>query len=242
MRMREILQLFLPMLLFSGCASGSAGAETVTVLAASSLTEPLQGHEADLAPLVVRYSFGGSQTLVTQVTQGTPADVIATADEASMAKLVSGGFVEQPSVFVTNRIVIAVANGNPKKVTGLADLARPDVSVVLADPSVPVGRYARQALDAAHVQVTPKSLELDARVTLGRVENGSADAAIVYATDVRSSQATTAVLFPEADAVAVRYPIAIIKTTKHHSAATTYVTSMRSGRLHDLLLAAGFTS
>jgi molybdate transport system substrate-binding protein len=212
----------------------------VTVFAAASLTKAFTGAEAKLAPLKPHFSFAGSQALVTQIDQGAPADVIATADEASMAALVTKGLVDAPVIFATNKIVIAVAKGNPKKITGLADLAKPGLAVVLADPSVPAGKYAKQALDGASVKVTPKSLELDVKATIARVESGEADAAIVYATDVQASQKAEAVPFAEADAIVAKYPVAIVKTTKNRAGAEAFVAAARTGSVHDALLAAGF--
>jgi len=197
----------------------------------------------DGAPrLAVSFNFAGSQSIVTLVADGYPVDVVATADEASMAKLVAQDLVFPPVIFATNRIVIAVAKGNPKAITGLADLTKPGVSTVLADPSVPVGAYARQALDVAGVKLSPKSLELDTKATIGRVERGDVDAAIVYATDVKASTSTDAVSFSQADDIVARYPIAVVKGAEHRDAAEVFVTSARSGAVHDALLAAGFGS
>src|SRR5947209_8163912 len=113
---------------------------------------------------------------------GAPADVVATADEESMAKLVSAGLVEPPRDFAKNKLQVVVARGDPRAINGLADLARSTLKVVLADPSVPAGKYARQVLDAAHVTVKPVSLELDVKSVLRKVAAGEADAGIVYVT------------------------------------------------------------
>src|SRR5205085_10391239 len=116
-------------------------AQRVDVLAAASLTEAFDDLAARVASapdrLRPRYSYAGSQQLVAQIQAGAPADVVATADEATMQRLVAAGLVEAPVVFARNRLTIAVRPGNPKRITGLADLGRPDVNLVLADPSVP---------------------------------------------------------------------------------------------------------
>jgi molybdate transport system substrate-binding protein len=238
---RHYAVCLLVMVTLGGCSSTSA-ATGVTVFAAASLTKAFGTAGEKLAPLKVHYSFAGSQALVAQIDQGAPADVVATADEASMATLVTTGLVDAPVVFATNRIVIAVAKGNPRQISSLADLATPGVSVVLADPSVPAGKYAKQALDAAQVQVAPKSLELDVKATIGRVETGEADAAIVYATDVKASPKTEAVSFPEADAILATYPIAVVKATKNRAGAEAFVAASRTGVVHDALVEAGFTT
>jgi molybdate transport system substrate-binding protein len=252
---RRTARLLLGIPLLAGCSSGTAATVSsttttqpgppsgpITVLAAASLTKPFDAAAASLAPVEVRYSYAGSQSLVTQLTQGAPADVVALADDATMGRLVGAGLVDAPVVIARNTLVIAVAPGNPKAITGLADLARPDVTVVLAEPSVPAGGYAKQALDAAHVRVSPKSLELDVKATLGRVETGEADAAIVYGTDVRASTKSTAVAFPEAASVVAAYPIAIVKATGNRRAAEAFVASAQTGSVHDALVAAGFTT
>ena len=176
------------------------------VLAAASLNEVF--HDVGGAT----FRFAGSQALVRQVQDGAPADVIATADEASMAVLVEAGLVSGPTVFATNRLAIAVAPGNPKRIEGLDDLAREDVLVVLADPSVPAGAYAAEALRKAGVTVQARSFELDVRGALGKVTIGEADAAIVYRTDAEAAgdDADVVHLREEHDVVA-RYPVAVVR-------------------------------
>jgi molybdate transport system substrate-binding protein len=213
----------------TGCR-GSAGAShpRLTVFAASSLTGAL--------PAGPTYSFAGSQQLVAQVQSGAPADVVVTADETTMARLTSARAVDPPTVVATNALAIAVAPANPKRVAGLADLARPGLVVVLADPSVPAGRYAADVLARAGVTVRPRSLELDVRAALQKVALGEADAAIVYATDVRFAGAKVAgVDIPAAANVTVRYPAAVVRSTKHRAAAAAYV-----GQLPAALAAQGF--
>src|SRR3954470_9999912 len=174
----------------------------LTVFAAASLTEAFNDEKTALGStkpdLSLTYSFAGSQALVQQVQQGAPADVFASADQKNMQKLVAAGLVDPPKVFAQNKLEIVVAPGNPKHVTGLPDLARSDLDVVLEDPSVPAGNYSQQALTAAGVTVHPKSLELDVKSTLAKVTSGEADAAIVYVSDVKSAGSkATGVAIPD---------------------------------------------
>ncbi|HEV7464981.1 MAG TPA: molybdate ABC transporter substrate-binding protein [Candidatus Dormibacteraeota bacterium] len=217
----------------------------LTVLAAASLTEAFKDTKTTLekanAGLQVTYSFAGSQALVTQVVNGAPADVVATADETTMSRLVTAALVEAPTVFAHNRLEIAVAPGNPRGIRGLADLAAPSLTVVLADPSVPAGRFAQQALQKAAVTVTPRSLELDVKSVLQKVAIGEADAGVVYVTDVTAAGATVAgVPIPDAQNVIATYPIAVVKATTHHAAAAAFVTEVVSGSGQQALRKHGF--
>lgn len=213
----------------SGTGAGEGGAP-VTVFAAASLTDAFGDLAGRLDDLDVTSNFAGSQALVQQVLQGGPADVVATADERTMQQLVDAERVRAPNVFAHNDLVIAVEPGNPKDVQGLADLGRADLAVVLAEPSVPAGRYASDALAAAGVAVRPRSLELDVRAALAKVINGEADAAVVYATDVRAAGSKAeAVPIPDASAT---YVVAVVRGTERRPAAEAFVAALlgRQGR------------
>jgi molybdate transport system substrate-binding protein len=217
----------------------------VLVFAAASLTESVTNEKTTLQSeqpaLDITLNFAGSGTLVTQIQQGAEADVIATADTASMQKLVDAGLVESPTVFAHNKLAIIVAAGNPKGVRTLADLARPDVSVVLADPSVPAGKYAAQILTKADVMVEPRSLETDVKSAVARVTSGEADAAIVYVTDVKTAGSKAmGVDIPDSQNVVADYPIAIVRATKHHDAAAAFVDAITNGSGQSALRANGF--
>ena len=174
---RPILVSFTAALALAACGSSStpgAGGPSatpdpfsgsITVLAASSLTSTFNTVEAALETdhpgFKATYSFAGSQTLVTNIINGAPADVIATANASTMAQLTAKGLVDTPQAFCQNKLEIITAPGNPKNITSLADLVKPGVSVVIGDPSVPVGEYAADVLTAANLKLTPKSLQLD---------------------------------------------------------------------------------
>ena len=220
---------------------------SVTVFAAASLTEAFSDDKNHLAAanpgLTVTYSFAGSQQLVAQIQSGAPADVVATADQTNMQKLVAANLVETPRDFAKNRLEIVVAPGNPKGVKGLSDLARPDLKVVLEDPSVPAGKYGRQALERQGVKVSPASLELNVKSELQKVETGEADAGIVYVTDVKSAGGKAAgVAIPADQNVVATYPVAVVKATTNHAVAQGYVDQLISGMGQDALRARGFLS
>lgn len=215
------------------------------MFAAASLTEAFAAARTRVPQVQPIYNFAGSQQLVTQLTRGAPADVVATADEQSMQRLVDARLVDPPTTLARTTLVIAVAPGNPKRIAGLADLARPDLAVVLADPSVPAGRYTADVLATAGVKVVPRSLELDVKAAMSKVTSRAADAAIVYATDVRAGATRAeAVPFPEAAAptATVSHHIAVVSATRQRAAAETFVASATGGAVRDALLAAGFTA
>jgi molybdate transport system substrate-binding protein len=229
------------------CGSdGKKGAHAVNVFAAASLTEAFNDSKSPLAakqpPLAPTYNFAGSSALVQQITQGAPADVVASADEKNMRTLVSANLVETPKTFVRNKLQIAVASGNPKKIGSLRDLERAGVILVLADKAVPAGNYALQAFEKAGLPAPqPRSLELDVKAALAKVVSGDADAAVVYVTDVKAAGAQVqGVDIPDAQNVIATYPIAVVKATKHRAAAQEFVDYMVSGAGQTVLQGRGF--
>jgi molybdate transport system substrate-binding protein len=189
-----------------------------------------------------RTSFAGSQTLVHQVLEGAPVDVVASADERSMQRLVDAGQVAgAPRVFARNRLAIVVPKGNPRRIATLADLARPGLVVALAAPAVPAGRYAREAFAKAGVAVPETSQELDVKAVLSRVALGEADAGVVYVTDVRAAGDTVSgVDIPEPVNVVARYPIAVLADARNRPAAEAFVAFVLGAEGHSILERHGF--
>lgn len=178
--------LLVTLLALAGC-SGDDG-RTLTVFAASSLRAPMEEVAAafeDEHGVGVRLSYGGSADLVAQVADGAPADVVATADTATMDRLADDDLLDgAPVPFATNTLTIAVPPGNPADVGSLADLAGDDVRLVACAPQVPCGAAATKAADAADVTLTPVSEEQAVTDVLAKVRAGEADAGLVYVTDV----------------------------------------------------------
>lgn len=218
---------------------------SLRVFAAASLTGAFNTAKTTLteanSALSLTYNFAGSNTLVAQIMQGAPADVFASADTKNMQALVDAGLVGPPVTFVKNKLEIAVAPGNPKGISGLADLAKPGVSAVLEAVGVPAGDYTRQVLDAQHITVAPKSLETDVKSALAKVTSGEADATVVYVTDVTAAGSTVAgVIVADALQPAITYPIAVVKAAKNPAGAQAFVNSAVSGDVQKALEAAGF--
>lgn len=230
-----------------GATGNPALSGSLTVFAAASLSNAFRDAattlEAKNSGFTVTYSFAGSQQLVTSIQSGAPADVIATADQSTMQTLVVAGLVDTPRTFARNRLEIAVARGNPKGIHSLADLGNPSISVVLAAPSVPAGRFANEALQKAGVSVRPKSLELDVTSALEKVESGDADAAIVYTTDVSSAPGKVdGVVIPDSQNVIAVYPIAVVKATLHPTVAAAFVEEAVTGDVQAAVQKRGFLS
>jgi molybdate transport system substrate-binding protein len=201
----------------------------VTVSAAASLTAAFQQIARDFETthpgVVVRANFAGSPTLVQQIVEGAPVDVFASADDPNMKRIADAGeLAGTPQVFARNQLEILVAKGNPKKVSGLADLTKPDLVVSLCGPTVPAGRNAREAFTKAGLKAPEASQELDVKAVVSRVTLGEADAGVVYVTDVRAAGAKVeGVAIPESINVVGRYPIAVLKDAPNRSAAATFV-------------------
>ncbi|WKU02306.1 molybdate ABC transporter substrate-binding protein [Micromonospora soli] len=222
------------------------GGGQVTVFAAASLTESFtklgKDFEAAHRGTSVTFNFAGSSALATQITQGAPADVFAAASPATMKTVTDAGDAAgTPVTLVRNQLVIAVPKGNPRKVTGLADLARPGVKVALCAEQVPCGAAARTALDVAGVRLTPATLEQDVKGALAKVKLGEVEAALVYRTDARSAAADLdGVEFPESARAVNDYPIVVLKNAGNPDGARAFVDYVRSDAGRAVLTAAGF--
>jgi molybdate transport system substrate-binding protein len=217
---------------------------SITVLAAASLSEAFpavaDAFEDANPGAEVRFSFAGSSTLATQVREGAPADVFASADTRTMEPLVTEGLAGEPVVFATNRLAIIVEPGNPKGITSLADLAADDVLYVTAAPEVPIARYAQDALTAAGVAVTPVSQEADVKGIVTKVTTGEADAGIVYATDVvAAGDDAEGVPLSDLEVVAT-YPAAVLADAADPDVAEAFLAFLVSEEGQAILAEHGF--
>lgn len=190
----------------------------------------------------VAFSFAGSSDLVSQLNQGAPADVFASADQANMDKAVKGGRITaKPTTFATNTLTIVTPPGNPGHITSLADLSHSGLKLVVCAPQVPCGSAAKKVTTDSHVAIAPVSEENSVTDVLAKVTSGEADAGLVYVTDAASAGAkVTTVDFPESsDAINV-YPIAPVADSKNAAAAADFVTLVSGPDGRKALSAAGF--
>lgn len=187
--------------------STRAAQRTLIVFAATSLTAPLEDggatfHEA-FPSLDLAFQFAGSQQLRTQLEEGAQADVFASADVEQMQAAVDGGLVDPDRVrsLSSNQLVVVLAEGNPAGIQAIEDLARPGLKLALADPSVPIGRYTSEFLNAyaagnglgpefaERVWSNAVSLEQNVGGVGTKVASGEVDAGVVYRTDAISGVA-----------------------------------------------------
>jgi len=218
----------------AGADKGGGGEEkpsTLTVFAASSLTDAfgeLAGTFEERNPgIEVRQSFESSSTLLTQIQQGAPADVFASAAEEEMNTAVKDGLVAgDPHVCVRNREVIMVPKDNPANIRGIKDLARPGVKLVLAEKGVPAADYAQEILDKANAEYgdgfehevlsNVVSREADVRASVSRVALGDADATFGYASDYTPDIRDRAreIQIPEDLNIVATYPVATLRDAR----------------------------
>jgi molybdate transport system substrate-binding protein len=237
---------------FAGCgaaASGDPPATSVTlkVFAAASLTEAFtamqSAFQAAHRSVTISYNFGGSDTLATQIAQGAPADVFASANAKQMDTVVKGGQVSGASVqtFAHNRLVVVYPKANPANLHTLQDLAKPHLKLDLAASTVPVGQYAldfltKASADPAYgasfkadVLKNVVSYETDVKVVLAKVNLGEADAGIDYTTDAATKAGSVGTIgIPDSlNSIAV-YPIAPIAGSAHADLAAQFVSYVNS--------------
>src|SRR5215204_6122389 len=246
------------------CGGGDEGQQeeaasegsTLTVLAASSLTDAFDELEATFEQqnpgTDVRMSFGGSTELLTQLEQGAPADVFASADEAKMNTAVKEDLASEPQTFARNRPVVIVPLDNPAGIRGLQDLANPGTTLVLAQDGVPIAEYAKEILANANAQYGENfeqavldnivSREANVRASANRVALGEADATFVYVTDVTSDiqDQVEVIEIPQNLNVTATYPIAAVTESQNPDLAQKWVDLVLSEEGQGVLEKYGF--
>ena len=234
----------------SSASAGSAATDklsgTVTVFAAASLKSTFAAlagdFEAKNPGTKITLNFAGSSDLVTQITQGAPADVFASADTKNMAKLADAKLIDgAPADFATNVLEIAVPPSNPASISSFADLAKPGVKVVVCAPQVPCGAATETVEKAADTTLAPVSEESSVTDVLGKVTSGEADAGLVYVTDVKTAgDKVKGIPFAESDQAVNTYPIATVGTSKNKELARAFIAAVTGSEGKKVLSDAGF--
>ena len=229
----------------SASTSSSASTGSITVFAAASLTgtftELGKQFEAAHPGDTVKFSFGPSSGLATEITSGAPADVFASAATANMDQVVSAGDASNPQNFAKNIMEVAVPPNNPANVKSVNNLAKKSVKTALCQPQVPCGVVAAEVFKNAGITVKPVTLQPDVKSVLSQVELGNVDAGMVYVTDVMAAGTKVkGVAIPANENASTLYPIATITSSKQKSEAEAFVAYVLSAAGQQVLGAAGF--
>jgi molybdate transport system substrate-binding protein len=219
---------------------------TITVFAAASLQDAFTSlgktFEANNPGSKVVFNFGPSSGLATQIGQGAPADVFASASTKIMDQVVSGGDATAPKAFAANTMQIAVPPDNPAGVKVVADLAKKGVKVALCQADVPCGVTAAKVFQNAQITVTPVTEEIDVKAVLSKVTLGEVDAGLVYVTDVRAAgDSVQGIEIPDEVNASTTYPIAALTGSKNQATAKAFVDYVLSTNGAAALAAAGFS-
>jgi len=228
-----------------GSSTGPSDGELVVFAAASlkqSFTQLGEQFKTDNPGASVEFSFAGSSDLVTQLTQGAKADVLASADTKNMDKAKDAGLLAgDPVSFATNTLTIAVAPGNPNGIGSFADLTNDGLNVVVCAPQVPCGSATEKVEKATGVELKPVSEESSVTDVLNKVTTGEADAGVVYVTDVADAgDKVTGVDFPESKDAVNTYPIAALKDSANRELAQKFVAYVTGEAGQKVLDQAGF--
>ena len=233
----------------AGCGGGAgtaSGDAELTVLAAASLTGTFAAladeFERTHPGVSVRLAFDSSATLSAQAVQGAPADVLATADAATMQDAVDGGAVPGgATTFATNTMTLVVPADNPAGPSSFADLDGVDVDFVLCVETAPCGAVGAALLAANGIDAAPASLETDVKAVLAKVVSDEADAGLVYVTDATAAgDAVTTIEVPDAATEVLDYPIGVLEQASEADLAQEFVELVLSAEGRAILAGAGF--
>ncbi|HMZ08842.1 MAG TPA: molybdate ABC transporter substrate-binding protein [Anaerolineales bacterium] len=230
--------------------------QALTVFAAASLTDAFTeiglAFDAANPGVTTTFNFAGSQALRTQIEEGAPADVFASASGKEMDTLLTDSFVAAAAaqVFLTNNLLVILPADNPAALEKLEDLANPGIKIVLAAEEVPVGKYARQALDLMDasfgsgfkdkVLANVVSNEDNVRQVVAKIQLGEADAGIVYVSDVVAAPELKSIEIPADLNVTAKYPIAPLVKSENSELASKFIEFVLSAEGQAILTTWGF--
>jgi molybdate transport system substrate-binding protein len=252
-----LFALFLASCTSAGTSTPFPEPQTLVVFAAASLTDAFteigENFEADNPGVTVTFSFAGSQTLRTQIEEGAPADVFASANKTEMETLVASAHVVEgtPQIFLQNKLVVILPASNPAALTKLEDLGNAGIKLVLAAEEVPVGKYTRQALDSMNVSFAADfrdkvlanvvSYEDNVKQVVAKVQLGEADAGIVYTSDAVAAPDLERMEIPADLNVIAEYPIATLTQSAHGDLADAFIAFVLSDEGQTVLQKWGFS-
>jgi molybdate transport system substrate-binding protein len=226
-------------LAFSATAAARTKADPLNIYAAASLTEVFKAYDAGQ-----KYNFAGSNVLETQINQGAPADIFASASPVNTQRLFAAGLVDKPVTFTANRLALIVPKSNPAGLKSVYDLKNKSLKLVIANSAVPVGGYTRTVLkkmSLSSVLSKVVSQESDVKAVTGKVALGQADAGFVYVTDARAvSDQVTLIRIPAWAQPRVRYEIAVVSKSANKAAAQTWIKGILSDKGQAALKSTGF--
>lgn len=228
-------------LMLSACARSDP--DTVVVGAAASLTDAFEeiaaAFESTHPGVDVELNFAGSSALREQILDGSPVDVFASANLDTMQAVVDAGRVSEAGAqeFTTNELTIVVPPGNPGRVTGLEDFARPELLIGLCAIEVPCGGFAREVFASAGIAPVVDTEEPDVRALLTKVAAGELDAGIVYLTDSHGADVEP-ISIPDRNNIVARYAIAALDGSADASAE--FVRFVMSAHGQEILATHGF--
>jgi len=236
--------------------AAEAQKRTLTVFAAASLTNAFTeigaAFDAANSGVTTTFNFAGSQALRTQIEEGAPADVFASASGKEMDTLITSAFVgaDVSQVFLSNKLVVILPMDNPAALAKLEDLANPGIKIVLAAEEVPVGKYARQALDLMDasfgagykdkVLANVVSNEDNVKQVVAKVQLGEADAGIAYVSDIVAVPELKSIEIPAELNVIAKYPIAPLVKSENAGLAAKFIEYVLSTNGQAVLAKWGF--
>lgn len=230
----------------AGCSGdSSADSGDPLVVAAAASLEPAFTAYAEAAGIDLEASYAGSDELAAQIRQGVTPDVYAAANTSLPDELHAADLVAKPVVFATNRLVLAVPEGS--QIRSLDQLAEPGTRLAIGDDQVPVGDYAREALDrlgdteSAAILANVRSAEPDVAGIIGKLTQGAVDAGFVYGTDVEATDgALRAVELPQRLRPKVAYGAAVVAGASDPERARRFIDGLLVGAGAAALRRAGF--
>jgi len=235
-------------LALAGCgSSGGGGGSTpnLTVSAAASLKDAFTTCAQSFKQAHIRFSFAGSDQLAAQIRQGAKPNLFMSANTKLPEQLLAEGKTTKPQVFAGNKLVIAVPQDS--KIASITGLEKPGTSLVIGDPSVPVGSYTREVLgrlppaQEKAIVANVKSEEPDVSSIVGKLTQGAADAGFTYVSDVEGTKGQLkAVDLPADLQPSVAYGAGIVKGTPNQKQSQAFVDDVISGPCSKVMQQTGF--